>query len=327
MIRPAVAGLLGVVLLLAPPSVAQTQSPSDAELAAARTLFGEVRELERQGRWAEALPKLEAIGKVRMTPQVRFHIALCMLHTGKLVAARNGFELARREARADDADQVIQESSSHIESLEARIPTLHIKLATQPIGVTVNIGENSIQTGLLTVPIPLDPGTHRIRVSAPGHQTAESNVQLDEGMNSELVVALVPVASESAPHNPSPAPPAPPSRPPEPKDNDTLGWVLLGTGGALFASATVTAIVRSKAISDIDAACPSHRDCDPSLENTRDRAATYGTLSVVLAGLGAVALGTGGYVLWSSGDSRDDNVSISIRPEPHGLGMSGVVTW
>lgn len=325
MVRPAAAGLVGVVLLFAPPSFAQTQSPSDAELAAARTLFGEARELQRQGQWAEALPKLEAIGKVRMTPQVRFHIALCSLHMGKLVAARNGFELALREARAENADQVIQESSNHIASLEARIPTLHIKLATQPHGVSVHIGDYSLQTGLLDVPIPLDPGTHRIRVSAPGHQTAESNVRLDEGMKSELLVTLEPATSESA----SPAPSAPPpssSHPAEPTEDNTLGWVLLGIGGATIAGAGLTAMVRSKAISDIDDACPSHRDCDPSLADTRDRAQTYGMISVALAGLGVVALGAGGYVLWSSG-SRDDDVSVSLRPEPLGLGMSGVVTW
>jgi hypothetical protein len=314
-----------MVLLIAPASLAQTQSPTDAELAAARTLFGEVRELQRQGRWAEALPKLEAIGKVRMTPQVRFHIALCMLHTGKLVAARNGFELALREARAEDAEQVIQESSDHIASLEVRIPTLHIKLATQPSGLTVHIGEDSIQTGLLTVPIPLDPGTHRIRVSAPDHRSVESNVHLDEGMNSELLVVLEPMASEPAPTSSSALSPIAP-RSPKPKDDNTLGWLLLGTGGAMIAGATVSAVVRSKAISDIDDACPSHRDCDPSLKDTRDRAQTYGTLSVVLAGLGAVALGAGGYVLWASG-SREDDVALSLRPEPHGLGMSGVVTW
>jgi hypothetical protein len=94
----------------------------------------------------------------------------------------------------------------------------------------------------------------------------------------------------------------------------------------MLAGSAVTAFVRASAISDIDDACPSHRDCDPSLESTRDRAQTFGMLSVALAGLGIASAVTGGYLLRGA---HGDDVALSIHPvaQPGSLGMSGAVQW
>jgi hypothetical protein len=314
-----------LALLLPSPAEAQPSNPpSDAELATARNLFAEARQLEQQGRWADALPKLEAIGQVRMTPQVRFHIALCHLHTGKLVAARNGFEAALREARAENADQVVREAADHIHALKARIPTVRIRLPEQPANPTVRIDDSPIHAGLLAAPVPLDPGSHVVRVQAPGHAPFEAKLDLDEKTTLELSVTL-----ETLPPAPETPPPASNSLRDESAPDPTLGWVLVGVGGAMLAGSAVSALVRTSAISDIDDACPSHRDCDPSLESTHDRAQTFGMLSIALAGLGIASAGTGGYLLWSSRGTQGDDVALSIHPvaQPGSLGMFGAVQW
>ena len=321
------AGLLGLVLLLPSPAEAQPSNlPSDAELATARNLFAEARQLQQQGRWADALPKLEAIGHVRMTPQIRFHIALCHLHTGKLVAARNGFETALREARAENASQVVHEASVHIQALEARIPTVRIRLPEQPANPAVRIDDAPIHAGLLAAPVPLDPGSHTVRVLATGHAPFEAKLDLEEEASLELTVTLDPLPPSSSP---SGTPPPPVAVHDASAPDPTLGWVLVGVGGAMLAGSAVTAFVRASAISDIDDACPSHRDCDPSLEGTRDRAQTFGMLSLALAGLGIASAGTGGYLLWSSRGAHADDVALSIHPvaQPGSLGVSGAVQW
>lgn len=327
--RLARARFLGLVLLLASPVAAQPSSPpSDAELATARNLFAEARQLEQEGRWADALPKLEAIGHVRMTPQIRFHIALCRLHTGKLVAARNGFETALREARAEGADQVVREASDHIQALKTRIPTVRVRLPEQPANPVVRIDDAPIHAGLLAAPVPLDPGSHVVRVLAPGHAPFETKLYLEEKANLELPVVLDPLPASPSTSQVG-APPASETLREAPAADPTLGWVLVGVGGAMVAGATVSAFVRASAISDIDDACPSHRDCDPSLEGTRDRAQTFGMLSVALAGLGIASAGTGGYLLWSSPRGHGDDVAVSLHPVawPGSLGMFGAVQW
>ncbi len=323
---------MGLALLIHPhPAPAEpADTASDAELAAARSLFEQARDLEKEGRWAEALEKLEAVGKVRMTPQVRFHIALCHMRLGRLVAARNGFTQARREARRHDAQQVIRESNDHIESLEARIPSLRIQLEAPPAAWSVSIDGDRIERGLLQVPIPLDPGDHRVTVVADGYEDFERSVTLDEGVTQTLTVSLRPRRSEPGREAQPVSTPAPtPSADHVQPSGPTLGWILVGTGGALLLGAAGSALAHSSAVDDIEQRCPSHTDCDPALEDTHDRAQTYGALAAVLGGVGVATLGAGGFVVWTSSGDRADESQMAIRPvsSSDGFGMAGVMTW
>src|SRR5262249_19640015 len=89
--RIAAARALGAVVAAAGgPAAAQT----DEELHRLRGVFNEGRELETKKQWGDALKKFEIVAATKMTPQVRFHIALCEENLGKLVSAMKGFDLA-----------------------------------------------------------------------------------------------------------------------------------------------------------------------------------------------------------------------------------------
>src|SRR5215213_7178870 len=75
-----------------------------AELKKARLQFQQATELERAGNWTAALQAFREVGQVRMTPQVRFHIAVCEENLGRLVAALGGYELALADADKVGAD-------------------------------------------------------------------------------------------------------------------------------------------------------------------------------------------------------------------------------
>ena len=83
-----------VLLLLEAPALAQDAD----ELKRARAQFQQATELEQAGNWAAALQRFREVGQVRMTPQVRFHIAVCEENLGRLVTALGGYELALAEA-------------------------------------------------------------------------------------------------------------------------------------------------------------------------------------------------------------------------------------
>jgi hypothetical protein len=89
-----------VLLLLEAPALAQDAD----ELKRARAQFQQATELEQAGNWAAALQQFREVGQVRMTPQVRFHIAVCEEKLGRLVAALGGYELALAEADAVGPD-------------------------------------------------------------------------------------------------------------------------------------------------------------------------------------------------------------------------------
>jgi hypothetical protein len=79
-------GLVLFGLLLAP-TTSRAAEPTKTELAAARDLFARAERDEDGGRWGDALDKLRRASSVKMTPGIRFHIALCEENLGQLVAA------------------------------------------------------------------------------------------------------------------------------------------------------------------------------------------------------------------------------------------------
>src|SRR5215510_548771 len=62
------------------PAAAQSQD----DLERARNFFREGLSLEAAGNWAQALAKFREVGKVKLTPQVRFHTARCNEQLGHL---------------------------------------------------------------------------------------------------------------------------------------------------------------------------------------------------------------------------------------------------
>ncbi len=117
--RVARCAAVGVATLVV--GLAARAEPSPRELAAARQAFAEARRAENAGDWEGALERLRVVASVRMTPQVRFHLALCDEALGRLVAARDGFTLARDEASARRLDVVVRESEQHLAGLRERL--------------------------------------------------------------------------------------------------------------------------------------------------------------------------------------------------------------
>ena len=91
--------------------------PTEADLNQARERFGEARRLEDAGRWGEALTLLQRVAEVKTTPQVRFHIALCMENIGLWTEALDGYAQAAGEAKGSAPD-VVTEANEHIRKLE-----------------------------------------------------------------------------------------------------------------------------------------------------------------------------------------------------------------
>ena len=69
-----------VALGLAAPAA---RAQSDEDLAQARVLFNEALSQETAGDWAGALEKMQKVSRVKLTPQVRYHLARCKEHLGR----------------------------------------------------------------------------------------------------------------------------------------------------------------------------------------------------------------------------------------------------
>lgn len=94
----------------------------------------------------------------------------------------------------------------------------------------------------------------------------------------------------------------------------TLGWVLLGIGGAAVATGTAFGIMALTARKDVDAACKHSSGqtlCDASAKGAVERDRRYSLFADLGWGVGLAALGAGTYfMLTASGSER----TTSARP-------------
>lgn len=304
----AIRALLITAALLgsAAPAMAQ-DTGGEEQLAAARQLFNEGKDLEKTGQWAEALSRFKKVAEVKMTPQVRFHIALCEENLGRMVNAINGYEVAAGEARqvGAAANDVAANAPQRAEALRARVPKLRIVVTGTTTRSRVLLDRAPVAAGLLDTDIPVDPGTHQVEVETDGKPNARKEVTLAEKASERVELSVVepelPAAAAAAPAAPT-APAAPPPDkqglfhfpPPVP------AIIAGGIGLAGFAAAGIFFGLRQQTIAEVRDSCtdPSRdRGCDPDTRDIAERGETWNLLTDVFLGVGGAGLVAGG-VLW-----------------------------
>ena len=155
--RLAATAILVIAASSAAATAAAPPAPAPTELAAARELFAEGVALERQDAWSGALAKFQKAAAIVVTPKVRFHVALCFEHTGRLVEAINEFTAARNLARTDALDgETATAAEQHLASLQTTVPRLTIKVGAEaPAGASVRLDGATLNASLWGVDVPI----------------------------------------------------------------------------------------------------------------------------------------------------------------------------
>jgi hypothetical protein len=210
----ATTGLL-VALAGSPPARAQV---NDAERAAARELFKEGDELQRGGKFTEALDKFQRAERVYSAPTNVLHIAECQAALGQLVESAESYRVAIRTPLAAGSPQAFQtaidQAKGELVQLEPRVPKLVVQVApATATSVQMQIDGQTVSAALVGVSIPLDPGVHKVRVSAPGFASSEQDARLKERETTSVLATLAPTAGVASPP-PFPPPASPPPFPP-----------------------------------------------------------------------------------------------------------------
>jgi hypothetical protein len=206
----------GLLAALGCPALARGQV-SDAERSAARELFKQGDELQRGGKFTEALDKFQRAERVYSAPTNVLHIAECQAALGRLVESAESYRAAIRAPLPAGAPQAFQaaidQARAELAQVEPRVPKLVVQVApATAANVQMQIDGQAVSTALVGVPIPLDPGTHRVRVVAPGFSTSEQDALLKERETTTVSASLGPTAVvASPPPFPPPAAPTPPS--------------------------------------------------------------------------------------------------------------------
>jgi hypothetical protein len=286
-----VACLRGSLLGLPAVSIALSASPAAAqdkkELSRARAQFQRAIELEQAGNYSTALEQFRDVGQVRMTPQVRFHIASCEEKLGRLVTALGGYQLAYA-----DADSVGEDFKAEVDAavtrLQASIPKLVIQRGTGAEAAEIQLDGVALGASSVGIPVPLDPGPHSISAKAPGALPFSQTVTIVENEQKSVDVSLSPEPQAARPPASSGAAPA------VEKGNPRLiPYVIGGVGIVSLISSGVLFGLRQSTLSDLEQQCgPNHDACPSSAAGDYSNLKVYNVTSQVALGVGVACVGT-----------------------------------
>ncbi len=283
----------GSAVVLAAPDVG-AQELTKAELAQARAKFQQATELEHAGNWAGALSAFREVGTVRMTPQVRYHIAFCEEKLGKLVVALGGYEMALGEAE-NMAPDFVAEVQTAIEQLKARIPKITISRGDGAEAATIELDGVALGNSSVGVETPIDPGPHTVSATAPGREKFSETVNISEQEAKTLTIEMAELASD-APTTTTTGGIGEPVATDEGPKFGIAPYVLGGVGAVGLITSGVLFALNQSAVSDLESRCPNNTcdtSKDPSAQDDFNAAKTKETFAWVAGGVGVAALGTG----------------------------------
>jgi hypothetical protein len=284
--------LLGAPVL----SVALCSQPAFAqdkkELSKARANFQRAIELEQAGNYTTALETFRDVGQVRMTPQVRFHIATCEEKLGRLVTALGGYQLAFADADTV-GDDFKAEVDRAVTRLQASIPKLVINRGTGAEAAEIQLDGEALGASSVGVPVPLDPGPHAVTAKAPDSLPFSQTVTIAENEQKSVEVVLTPEPVEQRASNGS-------SGPVEKPRSHVIPYVIGGVGVASLIGSGVLFGLRQSTLSDLESKCGAGRQsCPSSSRGEVSNLKLYNTTAQVALGVGVVGVGAAvGILLW-----------------------------
>jgi hypothetical protein len=168
--------IVGAALLAARAAGAQSTDP-----AAAQAMFDEAKQLVAAGKLAEACPKFLTSFKLDPKPGAAVNLADCYEKNGQVASAWARYlEAASLAQRAGQAERE-QYARQHAAALEPRLARLVIVAAAPPPGLEVRRDGAGIDTTMLGVGVPVDPGKHQVEARAPGKKTWSKEVEVPAG--------------------------------------------------------------------------------------------------------------------------------------------------
>lgn len=326
------------------PVVAGAPAHADPDNALAELKTGYA--LRHDGRCAEAVPHFRASLAAGRTPKALLNLSDCEAQLGDLVAAFTDGNEGQALARARGDVELARVAGDQLAAIERRLPHLTIVLAgSAPAGCRITRDGFAVDDAALGAAIAVNPGHHRITVSAAGGSPRGYDVSLAEGADGRLEVAPWPADRAptggaddalSATTTATPAPAAPATSSDAAAGSglttrDVAALVIAGVGVAALGAGAVLGLEAISKNSDSNA--DDHCDatgCDATGKQLRNDALGLATMSTWAFALGGAAV-VGGAVLYFTGPrTRDPSgatataTATTLRIEPL-AGASGAV--
>jgi serine/threonine-protein kinase len=176
----------GLVALCVSLSVAAAEH-SASDKAAAEVLFEEGRKLVLAGDYKKAAEKFEASQRLDAGVGTLLYLADAYEKAGRPASAWTTFREAAATARARGQNEREAMARGRAAALEPKLPHLTLSVAdgANVPGLRVLRNKDEVKPEALGIPVPTDPGTYRIVVSAPGKKPWRAEVTLSTASGTE----------------------------------------------------------------------------------------------------------------------------------------------
>lgn len=309
---------------------------TSSDRVTSQVLFERGKALFIEGRYREACPLFEESQKLAPGIGVLLHLGACLEKSGKTASAWAAFQEAADRARAENDAERESMARARAESLRDRRAFVTLKIRppdseapisaqNAPAGMQVNYDAQALPTATLGLELPVDPGTHSIRVLVPDMLELQRTIELTEGEHVALELQLLPNPRLPATETPRALTPQPPTttvtlsyrpRAPEPGSPRTwVTWSALGLGTAGLLVGTTAGLIAYGKMQDARDLCAGHAKnaCPDASLRLQDRARLPANVATVgfAAGLASIAF-AGGY--WFLSRPRQTVVTGALAP-------------
>jgi tetratricopeptide (TPR) repeat protein len=304
-----------VRIVHAGPNDAKTDNAAKAEL-----MFEEGQKLKAENKLQEACAKFdEALALNPNAVGTILNVALCDEQAGKVASAAKLFAEARDRAREQNLDEHRKAAEDHYNKLEPRLPHLAIAFAEAPTAETKLVIDDQIVPISTASDIPIDPGSRKIVVTAPGRVAYETKIDIVEKEHKAVAIPKLghPVTVK--------------------RTRTTVGKLLTFGGAGLIATGVVIGLAArssynqpfnndpsnkvycAKATAGMSAMCSGE-----GYAQTRD-ARTLGNVGTAVSIVGVAAAGVGMYLWLFAPSETSEKLAIvpTIGPDQTGIAAIG----
>jgi hypothetical protein len=213
-----------------PPPKKEAADPKRDE---ARKKYAEGEGKFLAGDWEAAYAAYKAANEAVPASQALFKMAVCLEKLDKPNEALTTYQAFLGSNPPAAMQPKVEEANVRVAELKKKIPIV-VKVTSEPPGGSVYV-DGVVQMGTTPMEIKSPPGKHKVRVTSPGFDPFEKEVELEPGSAAITVDALlqktIPIA-EPPPPAPVVAAAAKPPEPPPEKRSNTAAYVVLGVAGA-----------------------------------------------------------------------------------------------
>ena len=297
--------------------------------AAARSIAVEGIKAAQAGDCAQAVPKLEQAEQLYHSVVHLRYLAECASSDGNYVAAteywRSIIQDPEQSSSSSAVKEAIEMAPQELRELLPKLAQTRLVPAESYNNLTIELDGVALDTAMLDIAIPMNPGEHQLTLHADGYQEFSTQFSLVSGEEQELVLRLE-AATSQATENADQTSEA--SQGP-----NIAAWSLIG-GGILLAGAAFIpwASANSKTDSLLASCDPSTNLCDIPQNEIDQTRSDINTLDAVAAGMwiGSGALVAGGiiWLLVDSSSAKHESAQRAALPlsgsfSPYG----GMVHW